>query len=86
MVYPETFTGYQVLGPETWTEFHKKEYKPKSFGDYDVDIKIQACGICASDVHTISGGWGEQHFPLCVGHGVFLTPFSSLECLTRFVT
>jgi hypothetical protein len=20
-------------------------------------------------VHTITGGWGEQHFPLAVGHG-----------------
>jgi alcohol dehydrogenase (NADP+) len=69
MVYPETFTGFQVNGPETWTEFHKNEFKPKPFGDYDVDIKIEACGVCASDVHTISGGWGEQHFPLCVGHG-----------------
>jgi alcohol dehydrogenase (NADP+) len=69
MGYPETFTGFQVEGPETWTEFHKNEFQPKPFGDYDVDIKILACGVCASDVHTISGGWGAQHFPLCVGHG-----------------
>jgi hypothetical protein len=20
-------------------------------------------------LHTLSGGWGEQHFPLCCGHG-----------------
>src|ERR1700728_3341555 len=69
MVYPDTFTGFQVNGPETWTEFHKNEFQPKPFGDYDVDIKIEACGVCASDIHTISGGWGKQHFPLCVGHG-----------------
>lgn len=66
------FAGFQVNGSETWTEFHKNEYKPKPFGDYDVDIKIQACGICGSDVHTISGGWGDQKFPLCVGHGTLL--------------
>jgi len=35
----------------------------------DVDVKIEACGVCGSDVHTISGGWGDQKFPLCVGHG-----------------
>jgi hypothetical protein len=40
MVYPDTFTGFQVNGPETWTEFHKNEFQPKPFGDYDVDIKI----------------------------------------------
>ncbi|RKU47962.1 hypothetical protein DL546_002893 [Coniochaeta pulveracea] len=70
MPYPEKFTGFQVNGPETWLEFHKNEFQPKPFGDYDVDIKIECCGVCGSDVHTISGGWGEQHFPLAVGHEI----------------
>lgn len=26
-------------------------------GMLDVDIQIGACGICCSDVHTISGGY-----------------------------
>jgi alcohol dehydrogenase (NADP+) len=69
MVYPDSFKGFQIEDPKKWTEFHLNELKPKPFGDYDVDIKIQACGVCASDLHTVSGGWGEQHFPLCVGHG-----------------
>lgn len=72
MSVPEKFTGFQVNGPETWTEFHKNEFQPKPFGDYDVDIKIECCGVCGSDVHTISGGWGEQKFPLAVGHGTVL--------------
>lgn len=25
--------------------------------DVDVDIEIEACGVCGSDVHTISGGY-----------------------------
>ena len=54
MVYPDTFTGFQVEDPTKWTEFHKNELTPKPFGDYDVDIKIVACGVCASDLHTIS--------------------------------
>ncbi|TAQ85718.1 hypothetical protein B7494_g5949 [Chlorociboria aeruginascens] len=70
MVYPDTFTGFQIEDPSKWTEFHKNELQPKPFGDYDVDIKIEACGVCGSDLHTISGGWGEQHFPLCVGHEI----------------
>jgi hypothetical protein len=69
MPYPDKFTGFQVNGPDTWLEFHKNEFQPKPFGDYDVDIKVECCGVCGSDVHTISGGWGEQHFPLAVGHG-----------------
>ncbi|ESZ98036.1 NADP-dependent alcohol dehydrogenase 6 [Sclerotinia borealis F-4128] len=70
MGYPDTFTGFQIEDPAKWTEFHKNEYTPKPFGDFDVDIKIQACGVCASDLHTVSGGWGDQKFPLCVGHEI----------------
>ncbi|TVY81652.1 NADP-dependent alcohol dehydrogenase [Lachnellula suecica] len=47
-----------------------KQFKPKPFGDYDVDVKIHACGVCGSDVHTITGGWGPKHFPLCIGHEI----------------
>ncbi|KAF4627589.1 hypothetical protein G7Y89_g10566 [Cudoniella acicularis] len=69
-MYPETFEGFQVDSAETWTTFHKREFKPKPFGDYDVDVKIHACGVCGSDVHTITGGWGPKNFPLCVGHEI----------------
>jgi hypothetical protein len=71
MVYPDTFQGFQIEDPKYFTDFKLNELQPKPFGDYDVDIKIMACGVCASDVHTLSGGWGEQHFPLCCGHGWF---------------
>lgn len=83
---PEKFVGFQILDPNKWTEFHKNELTPKPFGDYDVDIKIQACGVCASDLHTVSGGWGEQHFPLCVGHGMYSTGFGvcSEDCFEPF--
>lgn len=74
MVYPETFRGFQIEDPKHWSDFKLNELTPKPFGDYDVDVKIQACGICASDLHTVSGGWGEQHFPLCVGHGISSLP------------
>ncbi|CZS90116.1 probable cinnamyl alcohol dehydrogenase [Rhynchosporium agropyri] len=70
MVYPDTFQGFQIEDPKNWTDFKLNEMTPKPFGDFDVDIKIQACGVCASDLHTISGGWGDQHFPLCVGHEI----------------
>ncbi|KZF23513.1 alcohol dehydrogenase-like protein [Xylona heveae TC161] len=70
MVYPDTFEGFQIDGPDTWTEFQKRPFQPKPFGDYDVEIRISACGVCSSDIHTINGGWGERPFPLCVGHEI----------------
>lgn len=48
-----------------------QQFKLKPFGDSDVDIAIDACGVCASDVHTITGGWGSDiPLPLCVGHEI----------------
>ncbi|KAF3939383.1 hypothetical protein ABW19_dt0208626 [Dactylella cylindrospora] len=70
MVYPETFSAFRVNSAETWTEFEKQEFTPKALEDNDVDIKIECCGICASDVHKISGGWGEAPYPLAVGHEI----------------
>ena len=36
--------------------------------DDDVEVSITHCGICGSDLHTISGGWyvclaGHSHIP-----------------------
>jgi len=46
------------------------QFKLKPFEEHDVDIAIDACGVCGSDVHSITGGWGETPLPLCVGHEV----------------
>ncbi|KAK8917968.1 NADP-dependent alcohol dehydrogenase 6 [Metarhizium anisopliae] len=70
MGYPDTFQGFCVDGPTTWNTFHKSELKPKPFGDHDVDVEIAACSICSSDLHTVTGGWGDYKGPLCVGHEV----------------
>lgn len=59
-----------VNSHEKWTEFEKKDFKLKPFEDRDVDIKIECCGVCGSDVHGITGGWGDMPMPLCVGHEV----------------
>lgn len=34
-----------------WQSFHKEEFKLKTFEEDDVDIAIDACGVCGSDVH-----------------------------------
>ncbi|KAI5805083.1 NADPH-dependent medium chain alcohol dehydrogenase [Geopyxis carbonaria] len=71
--YPEKFTGLMVDGPESWSTFHKRQYTPKKLEDHDVDICIEACGVCGSDVHTITNGWGPATFPLIPGHEIIGT-------------
>jgi alcohol dehydrogenase (NADP+) len=48
----------------------KFEYEPKAWDEEDVDIKIQYSGVCGSDLHTMSGGWGEVDYPQVVGHEI----------------
>jgi len=70
MGYPDTFEGFCVDSPKTWNQFHKQELKPKPFEDSDIDVEIECCGVCGSDVHTCTGGWGDFKGPLCIGHEV----------------
>lgn len=53
-----------------FTNKRAQQFKLKTFEDRDVDVAIECCGVCASDLHTINGGWGDAPMPLCVGHEV----------------
>ena len=34
-------------------------------------LAIECCGVCGSDVHTVTGGWGGMSVPWCVpGHEI----------------
>ncbi|KAF2130998.1 GroES-like protein [Dothidotthia symphoricarpi CBS 119687] len=71
MPYPETTDAFTVTDIKKWSTFKRQELPLKKFEEYDVDLAIDACGVCASDIHTITGGWGEDiPLPLCVGHEV----------------
>ncbi|CAR21565.1 ADH6 [Lachancea thermotolerans] len=70
MSYPEKFQGIAVQDHNDWTHPKKISYEPKKFDDYDVDVEIEACGICGSDTHCASGNWGPKSLPLVVGHEV----------------
>lgn len=64
------FSGFAATGPKDFTGIKKVTYEPKPFGDYDIDIKIEACGVCGSDCLTLSGEWGDYNTPLVVGHEI----------------
>ncbi|KAF9464013.1 NADPH-dependent alcohol dehydrogenase [Collybia nuda] len=64
------FKGYAVHDTKNWTTFELIDFEPKPFEDYDIDIKIEYCGVCGSDVHTITGGWGKPTLPIIPGHEI----------------
>ncbi|KAJ1029442.1 hypothetical protein NDA13_002691 [Ustilago tritici] len=66
--------GYGIADPKNWTDFKIYDFELKKETDDDVDIAITHCGVCGSDVHTISGGWGPLNHDFCIpGHEIIGT-------------
>ena len=55
--------AYTPDGPLKLMNFERRPLGPK-----DVAIKLQYCGVCHSDIHTIHEDWGKVQFPQIVGH------------------
>ncbi|KAI3626309.1 hypothetical protein CBS9595_001670 [Malassezia furfur] len=66
--------GYAISDTKNWTDFKVIDFDLKTPEDDDIDVSITHCGICGSDVHTISGGWGPLNVPQVIpGHEIIGT-------------
>jgi len=64
----EQFKGYAAL--QRGTHLEPWAYTPRPLGDHDVEIKVNYCGVCHSDLHQLTEGWGGSIFPMIPGHEV----------------
>jgi len=55
---------------EAGGELKPFEYDPGPMGYDDVEIEIEHCGICHSDLSMLDNEWGIAEFPLVPGHEV----------------
>lgn len=46
------------------------DYDPGPLGDQQVEINVEHCGICHSDLSMIDNEWGLSSYPLVPGHEV----------------
>ena len=46
------------------------EYDPGPLGRQDVEIDVDYCGICHSDLSMLNNEWGMSAYPLVAGHEV----------------
>ena len=46
------------------------EFNPGPLGAEDVEIKVEYCGICHSDLSMLDNEWGLSKYPLVAGHEV----------------
>ena len=70
MSIPEKFDAVGVIDYDKWLEPKRFQHTPKALRDNDVDIEVEACGICGSDIHGANGDWGRPYAPLAVGHEI----------------
>jgi uncharacterized zinc-type alcohol dehydrogenase-like protein len=49
------------------------EYDPGEMQSNDVDIKIEYCGICHSDLSMLDNEWGMSAYPFVPGHEIIGT-------------
>ncbi|TMW61695.1 hypothetical protein Poli38472_010759 [Pythium oligandrum] len=70
-IEPRIVKGYAATKPGL--EVEPFQYQARPLGLEDVEIAISHCGICGSDLHTISGGWGGANYPVIPGHEIIGT-------------
>jgi len=62
------------------------EYDPGPLGRNDVEIDVEHCGICHSDLSMINNEWGMTRYPLVPGHEVIGTIAQVGESVTTLKT
>lgn len=55
---------------EAGGELKPFEYDPGPLADHDVEIDVEYCGICHSDLSMLNNEWGMTQYPFVPGHEV----------------
>ncbi len=63
--------AYAALEPGG--KLHPFEYDPGPLGAHDVEIAIEHCGICHSDLSMLHNDWGITQYPFVPGHEIIGT-------------
>lgn len=61
----KAFAAFEPKG-----ELRPFEYDPGSLKPHEVEIDVQYCGICHSDLSVIDNEWGMTQYPVVPGHEV----------------
>jgi len=46
------------------------EYDPGPLGEEDVEVQVEYCGVCHSDLSMLTNEWGISQYPFVPGHEV----------------
>lgn len=60
------------------------EYDPGAIGNHEIEINVEHCGICHSDLSMINNEWGITQYPFVPGHEVIGTIAEVGTGVTKF--
>ena len=63
--------GYAAI--EAGGQLKEFEYDLGVIGDHQVDVKVETCGICHSDMSMLDNEWGMTTYPFVPGHEIIGT-------------
>lgn len=58
------------VAKEAKSKFTKQEIDLGPIGNEDVEVAVEYCGICHSDLSVLNNDWGNSKFPAVLGHEV----------------
>lgn len=62
------FNAYAVM--EAGGPLEPFSYDPGPMGAHDVEIEIESCGLCHSDLSMLNNDWRASQYPLVPGHEI----------------
>ena len=65
MTPAKAYAAHSATTPLIFTPIERREPGPT-----DVEIQIQFCGVCHSDIHTARSEWGPAKYPCVPGHEI----------------
>ncbi|HEY3828297.1 MAG TPA: NAD(P)-dependent alcohol dehydrogenase [Solirubrobacteraceae bacterium] len=74
-----------LSAPSAGAPFERTTIERRELGERDVQIDVEYCGICHSDIHQVKDEWGGSIFPMVPGHeiaGVVAAVGSAVEKLS----
>jgi uncharacterized zinc-type alcohol dehydrogenase-like protein len=58
------------VAPASKSKFIKQEIDLGPLGDEEVEVAVEYCGICHSDLSVLNNEWGNSKYPAVLGHEI----------------
>lgn len=58
------------VAPTQKSKFTKQEIDLGPLGDEEVEVAVEHCGICHSDLSILNNEWGNSKYPAVLGHEI----------------